>query len=149
MAIYRWSIFYLERNRGRKLVIHRNSEQKPSSIKLNFSYPRKNIEFLDTGIYKSANGKLYLQFFVKQHIKKIIYTIIIFEGNIPYFQDLRISNIWAEAKEMAKPFVELKKAFLKRCYQGAIINVQFNCFNDLKEHIQTKKIDPKTFSSDI
>ena len=101
------------------------------TIKFDYTYSNKEINFLDLIIYKNRKGKLQTKVYTKptdrqsylyrtsahpEHLKK----------NIPYGQALRLKKICSEDQEFGKSAQLLSKKLKSRKYKDEEINIQIS-----------------------
>ena len=106
------------------------------TIKFDYQYSKKEINFLDLTIYKNDNGELCTKVYTKptdrqsylyrtschpEHLKK----------SIPYGQALRLRKICSEEKEFEKAAGQLKEKLKQRGYKDNEIQIQIE---RAKEH---------------
>ena len=89
------------------------------SIKLTFEYSFKEINFLDTTIVISPNGRLTTKVFKKptdrsSYLHNTSYHPNSLKNNIPYGQALRLKKICSSETDYRKSLDEMKSLFEKR-----------------------------------
>ena len=109
---------------------HNINEIHPS-IKLTFEHSYKEINFLDTTIIISPNGRLQTKIYKKptdrsNYLHNTSYHPNSLKNNIPYGQALRLRKICSNKTDYQKSLSDLKNAFLKRGYQRNHLSKQFD-----------------------
>ena len=100
------------------------------AIKLTFEHSYKDINFLDTTITISSNGRLETKNFKKptdrsNYLHNTSYHPNSLKNNIPYGQALRLKKICTNEADYHKSLTDLEQAFLKRGYQKNHLSNQF------------------------
>ena len=111
-------------------VFEKSINEIHPSIKLTFEHSYKDINFLDTTITISSNGRLETKIFKKptdrsNYLHNTSYHSNSLKNNIPYGQALRLKKICTNEADYHKSLTDLEQAFLKRGYQKNHLSNQF------------------------
>lgn len=104
------------------------------TIKFTAKYSKTSIEFLDTKVYKSENGKLHTTLYIKptdrqSYLHNKSYHPNSCKRSITYSQALRIKRICSEPREFVKHVNKLATKLIERGYQHKMINEQIEKAN--------------------
>ena len=112
------------------LLFEQEINQIHPSIKFTFKYSPKEIDYLDTIVMITNEGKLTTRLFKKptdrsNYLHNKSYHPNSLKKNIPYGQALRIKKICTDERDYEHSLDELQESFLKRGYNKQNIREQF------------------------
>ena len=119
---------------------------KKQSIKFDFKFSKKNVEFLNTLVYiGSINRRLTT--LAKKPTECQNYLLaksthpFSLKKSIPYSQALRIKRIFSTIEEYRKPSQDLFKKFVEKGYNKSTVRKQINQRNNQRKDKKTITIE--------
>ena len=111
-------------------LIEQLNELHPT-IKFDAKYSKSSIEFLDTKVYKSSNGKLHTTLYTKptdrqSYLHNKSYHPSSCKRSIAYSQSLRIKRICSEPSEFERHAKTLSSKLTERGYDPKMIDEQID-----------------------